>query len=74
LDELIRTNDAVVLSLAQSLLKDAGIMHLLADQNMSIMEGSIGLFPRRLLVDSDEITQARRLMVDAGLGDELWNG
>ena len=38
------------------------------------MEGSIGLFPRRLLVDSDEITQARRLMVDAGLGDELWNG
>lgn len=74
LDELIRTNDAVVLSLAQSLLKDAGIAHLLADQNMSIMEGSIGLFPRRLLVDSDEITQARRLMVDAGLGDELWNG
>ncbi|MEO9460639.1 MAG: DUF2007 domain-containing protein [Lentilitoribacter sp.] len=74
MDELIRTNDAVVLSLAQSLLKDAGIMHLLADQNMSIMEGSIGLFPRRLLVDSDEITQARRLMVDAGLGDELWNG
>lgn len=74
MDELIRTNDAVVLSLAQSLLKDAGIMHLLADQNMSIMEGSIGLFPRRLLVDSDEITQARRLMADAGLGDELWNG
>lgn len=74
MDELIRTNDAVVLSLAQSLLTDAGIMHLLADQNMSIMEGSIGLFPRRLLVDSDEITQARRLMVDAGLGDELWNG
>ena len=74
MDELIRTNDAVVLSLAQSLLTDAGIMHLLADQNMSIMEGSIGLFPRRLLVDSDEITKARRLMVDAGLGDELWNG
>lgn len=74
MDELIRTNNAVVLSLAQSLLKDAGIGHLLADQNMSVLEGSIGLFPKRLLVDADEITQARRLMTDAGLGDELWEG
>lgn len=74
MDELIRTNNAVVLSLAQSLLKDAGIGHLLADQNMSVLEGSIGLFPKRLLVDADEIIQARRLMTDAGLGDELWEG
>lgn len=68
---MIRTNDVVVLSLAQSLLKDAGIQYLLTDENMSIMEGSIGLLPKRLLVDAQEITQARRLMVDAGLGEEL---
>jgi hypothetical protein len=71
LDELIRTNNAVVLSLAKSLLKDAGIGHFLADENMSILEGSIGLLPKRLLVDADEIIRARRLMKDAGLGDEL---
>jgi hypothetical protein len=71
LDELIRTNNAVVLSLAKSLLKDAGIGHFLADENMSILEGSIGLLPKRLLVDADEIICARRLMKDAGLGDEL---
>jgi hypothetical protein len=71
LDELIRTNNAVVLSLAKSLLKDACIGHFLADENMSILEGSIGLLPKRLLVDADEIIRARRLMKDAGLGDEL---
>ena len=71
LDELIRTNDVVVLSLAQSLLKDAGIGHLLTDENMSVLEGSIGMLPKRLLVDSDEVARARRLMKDAGLGDEL---
>lgn len=67
----MRTNNVVALSLAQSLLKDADIAFLLADENMSIMEGSIGLLPKRLLVDSDEIIRARRLMNDAGLGDEL---
>ena len=71
LEELMRTNDVVVLSLAQSLLKDSDIMYLLTDENMSMMEGSIGMLPKRLLVDADEITRARRLMVDAGLGDEL---
>lgn len=71
LDELMRTNNVVALSLAQTLLKDADIGFLLADENMSILEGSIGLLPKRLLVDSDEITRARRLMSDAGLGDEL---
>lgn len=67
----MRTNNAVALSLAQTLLKDAEIMFLLADENMSILEGSIGLLPKRLLVDSDEVIRARRLMNDAGLGDEL---
>ncbi|MEW7008825.1 DUF2007 domain-containing protein [Lentilitoribacter sp. EG35] len=71
MDELMRTNNAVTLSLAQTLLKDADIIFLLADENMSILEGSIGLLPKRLLVDSDEIVRARRLMSDAGLGNEL---
>ena len=67
----MRTNNAVALSLAQTLLKDADIIFLLADENMSILEGSIGLLPKRLLVETDKIIRARRLMKDAGLGDEL---
>ena len=69
--ELIRTNDPVVLSFATSLLNDAGIHSLVADQSMSVLEGSLGLLPRRLLVASERAGEARLLLVDAGLGSEL---
>ncbi|WEZ84219.1 DUF2007 domain-containing protein [Rhizobium sp. 32-5/1] len=69
--ELIRTNDAVVLSFAESLMKDAEIPCFIADQGMSILEGSLGLLPRRFLVAEDDAIEARRILVDAGLESEL---
>ncbi len=69
--ELIRTNDPVVLSYAESLMKDAGIHCFIADQAMSILEGSLGMLPRRFMVEDDRVAQARRILIDAGLGDEL---
>lgn len=71
--ELVRTNDAVVLSAIEALLKSADIAHLVVDQNMSVLEGSIGIFPRRILVDEDELAAARRLLTEAGFGNELHN-
>ena len=68
---LMRTNDAVVLGLAESLLKDAGIHHFVADRDMSVMEGSLGLLPRRLMVDGERKEEARTLLTEAGLGKEL---
>jgi hypothetical protein len=60
--ELLRTNNAVYLSYAQAILKEAGIEALIFDGHMSIMEGSIGALPRRLMVpDEDEIT-AREIL------------
>ncbi len=69
--ELIRTNDAVVLSFAESLMKDAGISCFIADQGMSILEGSLGLLPRRFMVDEDDEQEARQVLIDAGLEAEL---
>ena len=69
--ELIRTNDAVLLSFAESLMKEAGIHCLIADQGMSILEGSLGMLPRRFLVDGDREAEARRILKDAGLEAEL---
>ncbi len=69
--ELIRTNDPVVLSYAESVMKDAGIHCFIADQAMSILEGSLGMLPRRFLVEEDRADQARRILTDAGLADEL---
>ena len=69
--ELVRTTDPVLISAIEALLNSARIRHIVADQNMSILEGSIGIFPRRILVREDEINMARRLLEDAGFGHEL---
>lgn len=69
--EIIRTNDAVLVSAVQALLDGAAIPHLLLDQNMSVLEGSIGILPRRVLVPEDRENAARRLLREAGLGHEL---
>lgn len=64
----MRTNDTVVVGLARSLLEEEGLLVMVADDNMSVLEGSIGMFPRRLLVVSSELEQARALLSEAGLG------
>jgi hypothetical protein len=69
--EIVRTNDAVVISFIESLLKDAGIGYLVADQNMSVLDGSIGILPRRVLVVDDEADRARRILTDAGISHEM---
>ena len=67
----MRTNDSVLVSAVQALLEGAAIPHVVLDQNMSIVEGSLGILPRRVLVSDDHLKAARRLLEDAGLGHEL---
>ncbi|PVB61092.1 DUF2007 domain-containing protein [Labrenzia sp. 011] len=71
MEELIRTNDPVLISFVESILTEAAIKHFVADGNMSVLEGSLGIIPRRLLVHSDQIAKARMLVREAGLGEEL---
>ena len=69
--ELVRTNDLVLISVIEGLLRQEQISFFVADQHMSAVEGSLGFLPRRILVDSDEADRARRLLGQAGLGGEL---
>jgi hypothetical protein len=69
--ELLRTNDVVLISAIEALLGDAGIFVFVADQYMSVLEGSVGFLPRRLCVPEDEAEEARALLVEAGFGREL---
>ena len=71
---LVRTNDLVLISFIESLLAEAGLRFFVADQHMSAIEGSLGFLPRRILVDSEQVDQARRLLSEAGLSRELSNG
>ena len=75
--ELLRTNDIVYLSYAQSVLAEAGIAALVFDAHMSIMEGSLGVLPRRLMVPDEDLARAKAVLAAAeppapspGAGDE----
>lgn len=69
--ELLRTNDLVLISLVEAILSERGVAYLVADQHMSVIEGSTGFMRRRVLVLADERDLARRLLEEAGLRDEL---
>ena len=69
--ELVRTNDIVLVSAVGALLDGANIHHLVLDQNMSILEGSAGVLPRRIVVHEEDNREARQLLADAGLAHEL---
>lgn len=69
--ELMRTNDIVLISRVAAILEDAGLDMFVADSFVSSVEGSIGAFPRRIMVAPDDIHQARRLLIQEGLGREL---
>ncbi len=62
--ELLRTTDPTVIAFASALLSGEDIDCFEVDVNMSILEGGIGIFPRRLLVREDDLIRAERVMSD----------
>ena len=69
--ELIRSNDVVLVSYIVDLLQQEGLAAFVFDGHMSVLEGSIGVLPRRVMVDEADGTRARRLLKDAGLRQHL---
>ncbi len=67
MEELLRTNDMVLISYIESMLNDAGIRHHVMDLNMSVIEGSLGVLPRRIMVDSDQVSRARQIVKEADI-------
>jgi hypothetical protein len=63
--ELLRTNDIVRLSWLQAVLSDAGIDYLVLDQHTSLVEGSIGAIPRRLMVAIGDHSRAKAVITQA---------
>jgi len=69
LRDVLRTNDPVELSLAVALLRDAAIEHAVMDTNISVLEGTIGIFPLRLMVLDEDYEEARGLLREAEILD-----
>ena len=68
---LLQSNDTVLLSYVMSLLSDASVDAVIFDANISVLEGSIGVFPRRVMVLDDDVNRARHVLWEAGLSDQL---
>lgn len=68
---LVRTNDLSVIAFVEALLSEAKIDYLILDQHMSILEGSLGIIPRRILVEDEMLSSARRILQNADLDHEL---
>jgi len=58
------------MAFAQALLQGEGIDCFEMDVNMSILEGSIGIFPRRLMVADADYADAREALIDNGFSLE----
>jgi hypothetical protein len=59
---VLKTNDPVLLNFAEVLLTDSGIKAIVFDSHMSVMDGSIGILPRRLMVSDDEFERASDIL------------
>jgi hypothetical protein len=66
--ELIRTNDMVLISYIEHRLREEGIEPLTLDAHMSILEGSLGVLPRRIMVGDDDHARAETILVDVRRG------
>lgn len=69
--ELLRTNDLVLISRIEALLRERGVVFFIADRHMSSAEGSLGFLPRRVLVAEEDAAAARAALAEAGLAEEL---
>jgi len=65
--ELLRTNDVTIIAFATALLSGEGIEWFELDVNMSVLDGSLGILPRRLMVRDADLIAAQRAMRDNGI-------
>ncbi len=67
--QLVETTDPVVLSYVEALLKGAGIAGVVLDRHMSMVEGSLGILPRRVMVAEEDWRSAAEVLRGGGLGE-----
>ena len=65
--EVLRSNDPTEIAFATALLNGEGIDCFPLDVHMSVLEGSIGVLPRRLLVREQDLFMACAILRDNAL-------
>ncbi|NAZ37644.1 DUF2007 domain-containing protein [Rubellimicrobium sp. CFH 75288] len=65
--ELLRTTDPTVMAFATALLRGEGIDCFPLDHNMSVLQGSLGVLPSRLMVREADLADAVAILEDNGI-------
>lgn len=65
--ELLRTTDPTIIAFATALLDGEGITAFTMDVHMSVLDGGIGILPRRLMVADRDLFLARAICRDNGI-------
>lgn len=68
--QLLRTTDPTELTFAEALLRGEGIDCFILDVNMSVLEGGLGILPRRMVVRDEDFALAYRALRENGLHPE----
>jgi len=70
--EILKSNNVVELNFAEVVLKDAGIPSVVLDSHMSVMDGSMVILPRRLMVSNEDEARAQAILKDALASHATW--
>jgi hypothetical protein len=62
---VLKTVDPVVLNYAANVLEQEGIKAVIFDTHASVMDGSMGFLPRRLMVLDEDFDRAQKLLRQA---------
>jgi hypothetical protein len=62
---VLKTIDPVVLNYAVNVLEQEGIKSVVFDTHASVMDGSMGFLPRRLMVLDEDFDRAQKLLRQA---------
>lgn len=67
--ELLRTTDPTVIAFASVLLEGEGIAAFQLDVHMSVLDGSLGILPQRLMVADADHFRAMAILRDNDLAE-----
>lgn len=70
--EVLKSNNAVELNFAEVVLRDAGIPSVVLDTHMSILDGSMVIIPRRLMVADEDEARAKAILEQALSSSAEW--
>lgn len=69
--EILRTNNPVLISFVEAVLKEAGLFVAVLDVNASILDGSIGMLPRRIMIASEDASAVREILKETEAAGSL---